>query len=277
LAKANISLMRNKTYSLGGIAIIDRVEKEFGFFSKIFKGVEGNTKNFIPLVKVHLNNRLTYSVSTHQILETYPIEVMRKLGVKGKVSERTLYRVLERIGRLFPVLLERYQEFIEEHGLADNRQIIDFTSTYFEGEKADFASYGYSRDKRPDKMQINLGISTGINGIPTALTIQRGNVQDKKHMREMLKVISSVLPENSLLIFDSGANTKTNKGRIRELGYHYLTLKAKKIKTYKKYIGYFKKNFKVDSLLEINGRHYYYVKEKEGDEFLYIFLLPGVI
>jgi len=29
-------------------------------------------------------------------------------------------------------------------------------------------------------MQINFGISTGINGIPTAITIQRGNTQDKK-------------------------------------------------------------------------------------------------
>ena len=42
-------------------------------------------------------------------------------------------------------------------------------------------------------MQINFGIATGINGIPTAITIQRGNVQDKKHMKQMLKVISKVL------------------------------------------------------------------------------------
>ena len=86
-------------------------------------------------------------------------------------------------------MLERYQQFIIESGLTDNKQIIDFSSTYLEGEKADFASYGYSRDKRPDKMQINFGIATGINGIPTAITIQKGNVQDKKHMKQMLKVI----------------------------------------------------------------------------------------
>jgi transposase len=40
--------------------------------------------------------------------------------------------------------------------------------------------YGHSRNHRPDK-QANFGVSTGINSIPTALTIQKGNVQDKKH------------------------------------------------------------------------------------------------
>ena len=266
--------MNNKTFSLGGIVIIDKVEKEFGLFSKIFDGIGGNMKNFIPLVKVHVNNRLTHSVATHQILETYPIEAMKKIGVKEKISERTLYRVLERIGKFFPVLLERFQQFLKESGLADNKQIIDFSSTYLEGEKAEFASYGYSRDKRPDKMQINFGIATGINGIPTAITIQKGNVQDKKHMKQMLKVISKVLPENSLLIFDAGANTKKNKHDIREMKHHYLTLKPKKVKKYRKFIRYFEENFKEVEYFEINKRHYYCIKKKEGEEILYIFFCP---
>lgn len=58
-------------------------------------------------------------------------------------------------------------------------------------------------------------------------------------MREMLKVIPKVIPRNSLLMFDSGANTKGNKGKIRESRFHYLTLKAKKVKTYMKYVEYF--------------------------------------
>ena len=34
---------------------------------------------------------------------------------------------------------------------------------------------------------------------------------DKKHMRGMLKIISKVVPQNSLLIFDTGANSKKNQ------------------------------------------------------------------
>jgi transposase len=63
---------------------------------------------------------------------------------------------------------------------------------------------GYSRDGEPGKLQITFGICTGMNDIPTALTIQKGNVQDKKHFRFMLKTAKHVLDENSVLIFDCG-------------------------------------------------------------------------
>ena len=211
------------------------------------------------------------------MLNTYPAEVLEQLGVKEAPSERTLYRTLERGGKCFPVLLDRYQQFIKENGLVDKNQILDFSSASLEGEKAELAEYGYSRAKRPDLKQINFGGSTGINSIPTALTIQKGNLQDKKHMREMLKVIPEVIPENSLLIFDAGANTKRNKQKIRGLGYHYLTLRPKKGGTYKRYLSFFdaelgKGNAKS---VELNSRHYTCVKKHEEDESVsYVFFSP---
>jgi len=267
----------NKAFSLGGIVMIDKVEKTYGVFSNIFKEIGGNTKNFIPQVKLLVYNRLTHSVSEHQILNTYPAECMEKLGMKKKVpAERGLYRTLERIGKNFPIVHSRYQHLIKKHKLVDSKQVIDFSSTYLEGNKAELGEYGYSRDRRPDKPQINFGISTGINNIPTALTIQRGNVQDKKHMKVILNIVPKVIPKVSLLIFDTGANSKTNKQRIRRMNYHYLTLKAKQVKTYKKYIKYFKGKLEADEVkyFEMNERHYYCVKRKEGDETNYIFFCP---
>ncbi|RLF82186.1 hypothetical protein DRN48_09350, partial [Thermococci archaeon] len=35
----------------------------------------------------------------------------------------------------------------------------NITSTYFEGEKAELASHGYSRDRRPDKKQVTIGVA----------------------------------------------------------------------------------------------------------------------
>jgi len=145
----------NTTYPLGGIVMIEKVEKDFGFFSEVFEGVEGNTKDFIPLVKLHVENKLTHSVAVHQILNTYPEENMKQLGMKKMVSERSLYRTLERIGRNFNVLHEKYQNFIWKTELVDSNQVIDFSSTYVLGKKAEFVEFGYSRDKRPDKLQIN--------------------------------------------------------------------------------------------------------------------------
>jgi len=268
--------MKNTSIPLGGIILIEKVEKSFDVFSEIFSGVGGKAKDFVGCVKLHVYNKLTYSVSTHQILETYPEDLASYLGLKEMPSERSLYRTLERIGKYFPVLLDRYQNLIKKYGLVDKNQVLDFSSTYLEGKNSELGEFGYSRDRRPDKLQINFGIATGINTIPTALTIQRGNVQDKKHIREMLKVISKVIPKNSLLIFDAGANTKANKERIRKLHYHYLTLKPKKVKTYKKYIREFMRNLKEGNVeyFKINRRHYSCVKRKNGEETLYILFSP---
>jgi len=223
-------MSNNTTISLGAIVMIHQIENRYGLFHSLFSDTGIKTKQFIPNVKVLVGNKLTHAVSIVQIPQTYPLEFARQLGMNEPLKDRTLNRTLERIGKNFPVILERYQQFLKKHDLIDHDQIIDFSSSYLEGgKKSELASYGYSRDKRPDKLQINFGIATGINGIPTAITIQKGNVQDKKHMREIFRLVSAILPDGSLLIFDTGANTEENKHKIREKEFHFLTLKAKRV------------------------------------------------
>ena len=158
--------MDNKSISLGGIILIDKVEKRFGVFSELFSGLGGKTKDFVGCVKLHAYNKLTHSVSTHQILEAYPKELAPYLGMEDMPAERSLYRALERVGRYFPVLLDRHQSLLKKHGLVDSNQLVDFSSTYLEGKKPVWGRLGYSRDHRPGKLQINFGIATGINAIP---------------------------------------------------------------------------------------------------------------
>ena len=247
-------MKKNKTYPLGALVMIEKIEKNYGFFNKVFKGVKGKVKDFIPLLKFHINNKLTHTVSVNQMLNTYPDELLKKLGVKEKTSKRKLYRILERIGKYYPLLHDRFQYFLKKNKLADKKQFIDFSSSYFEGNKAELGELGFTRDHRRGKKQITFGISTGMNNIPTALTIQKGNIQDKTHMKEMLKVIQKVIPKDSLLMYDAGANTKKNKKKIRKLGYHYLTRKPKKVKSYKKYKSYFREKIKENQVehFEIN-------------------------
>jgi len=266
----------NKTFPLGGIAIIEQIEKHYGLFSGLFGGFKGRMKNLIPCVKLLIYNKLTHSVSIHQIRKTYPDEMIERLGATSIPSERTLYRTLERIGRFFPILLSSYVLFIMEHGLADSHQFIDFSSTYIEGNLAEFAKYGYSRDRRPDKMQINFGISTGMNNIPTALTIHKGNTQDTKMMKEMLKFVKVVVEKDSMLIFDTGANTRANKKTIVDDGNNYLTLKAKKVNSYKDHIRFFMANHRENLSVgfEVNDRHYSCVKRNVGGEVNYIYFCP---
>ncbi|MEK6949837.1 MAG: transposase, partial [Nanoarchaeota archaeon] len=162
-----------------------------------------------------------------------------------------------------------YQQIIKKNNLASEEQFLDFSSSYFEGNKSELGALGYSRDRQPGKEQLNFGIATGINNVPTALTIQKGNMQDKKHFKFMLKAVKHLLKEGSLLIFDCGGNTEKNKEKIRKLKFNYLTLKPKKKKTYKRYIEIFK-NQKKESII-INEVEYKCVKLVEKDEVQYIF------
>jgi len=266
----------NKTYPLGGIIMIEKVEKTFGMFEYLFEDICGKTKDLIPRIKFHVYNKLTHSVSVHQMLDTYTEEVMEHLGMNKAPRERSLYRTLERVGKFYPIILERYQQLIKKHKLIDKKQIIDFSSTYLEGKNAELGELGYTRDNQPGKLQINFGISTGINNIPTAITIHKGNTQDKKLIKEILKVIQKVIPEKSLLIFDAGANTMSNKEKIIGMRYNYLTRKQKKTTVYQKYINYFiekLKNWEAE-YIKMNDRQYYCVKTENGDEILYVFFCP---
>jgi len=262
-------MKQNVTFSIGNVAVIDKVNEEYQLFNKLFDNLGTKARNIKNSAKLFCYNRLGDCVSIDKLNSVYPEELFKQVGFKYVPAERSFYRDLNRIGQRVPFFLGRYQEIIKINGLASEKQFMDFSSSYFEGNKSKLGELGYSRDHEPGKEQITFGISTGINSIPTGLTIQKGNVQDKKHFKFMLKTVKHLLKEGSLLIFDCGGNTEKNKEKIKKLKFNYLTLKPKKKKTYKKFIGIFKNSKK--QAFSLNGIEYKSVKVKEGNEFEYIF------
>jgi len=265
---------KNVSFSFGPIELINKIENKYHFFGIVFGGLGGKTKNLPESAKLFTYNKLAQSISINKILEIYPPELLREIGFNNIVSDRTLYRNLERIGNNYKFFMENYQKFLKVNNLASNEQFVDFSSSYFEGNNSELGALGYSRDNQPGKKQIVWGISTGMNEIPTALTIQKGNVCDKTHFNFMLKTVSKVLDEKSLLIFDCGGNTRKNKERIIERGFNYLTLRAKQKGFYKKHIDLFEKQIKYSFI--INGRIYVCTKFKEENETKYIFFSPDL-
>lgn len=259
----------NVTFSIGNVVLIDKINEKYQLFNKLFDNLGTKARNIKNSAKLFCYNRLSDCVAINQLNEIYPEELFKQLGFKEVPAERSFYRDLNRIGQRVPFFLARYQEIIKANGLASEKQFIDFSSSYFEGNKSKLGELGYSRDHEPGKEQLTFGISTGINNIPTGLTIQKGNVQDKKHFKFMLKAVKHLLKEGSLLIFDCGGNTEKNKEKIKKLKFNYLTLKPKKKKTYRKYIDIFKKS-KKESIV-INKIEYKCVKVKEENEIQYIF------
>lgn len=262
-------MKNNITFSVGNLALVQKLDGQYRYFDRLFSGIGGKAKNLVSSVKLFVHNRLGGCLATNHLTEFYPEELFALLNFKKIPGERTLYRDVSRVGKNWQFLLERHQSFVKEEGLLSSTQFIDFSSSYFEGRAEALGELGYSRDGQPGKKQLTFGISVGINNIPTALTIQKGNVQDKKHFGFMLKTSEAILEENSVLIFDCGANTKKNKKDIRDKKFHYLTLKPKKVGPYKEAIAYFHTQQKKE--IVIGETFYECVKRKQEDEIHYIF------
>src|SRR3989344_6658353 len=79
-----------------------------------------------------------------------------KLGVTDK---RGLYRAVEVLGPTGHCLYQTLTQCFQEKTCVKIVQAdFDYTSSYFEGTTVALAKHGYSRDHRPDKKQVKLGL-----------------------------------------------------------------------------------------------------------------------
>ncbi len=71
--------------------------------------------------------------------------------------------------------------------------LYDLTSTYFESDppfaEGDKRRYGYSRDKRPDCVQVVIALIVTPEGFPIAYEVLAGNTSDKTTLADFLKKI----------------------------------------------------------------------------------------
>src|SRR5246500_864286 len=117
------------------------------------------------------------------------------LGVDYRVAEKDrLYRCLDRLLEhkqdLFVWLKQRWADLFA----ADFEVLLyDLTSTYFEGEMEQNpkAKRGYSRDGRPDCLQLVIALVVTPDGFPLAYEVLNGNTADCTTLRDFLKKIET--------------------------------------------------------------------------------------
>ena len=103
-----------------------------------------------------------------------------------------LYRCLDRVlphkQELFVWLKQKWADLFH----ADFEVLLyDLTSTYFEGEMEQNpkAKRGYSRDKRPDCLQLVIALVVTTDGLPLAYEVMQGNTSDRTTLPGFLKKI----------------------------------------------------------------------------------------
>lgn len=140
------------------------------------------------------------------------LEDLLGVGVK-KIYDERLYRSLD---RLMP-----QKEAIEKHlvrrlgelfDLDYDLLLYDVTSTYFEGA-ADpaVAQRGYSRDHRPDCVQVNIALVVTREGMPLGYEIFPGNTTDVTTVQQMVERMEERFGKvNRVWVMDRGMVSAEN-------------------------------------------------------------------
>ena len=233
---------KNISFPIGTIQTVNSyfekldLSKVFGKHKK--KGICINS-----LVKALISYRLTENLSISKGSDwiNRP-EVLIEFNLK-KFEQRTLFRTTEIIGKNVVEIIADIQDILFAKYDFEHTDInLDWTSITLHGKKARLGEYGYSREHRPDKKQITLGLSelaSPIN-VPVGFTTKPGNVPDVVHFDDTYGQIKRKLKKNSLVIFDKGAHSKDNIDKIQNDILKYLSSKKlntsddKRIKEFKK-------------------------------------------
>jgi transposase len=143
------------------------------------------------------------------------------LGTDFAVAEKDrLYRCLDRLlehkQELFQHLRQRWQDMFQTQF---DVLFYDLTSTYFEGEAEGIekAKRGYSRDHRPDCLQVIIALVITPEGFPLAYEVLDGNTSDKTTLRGFLDRIEAAYGKaRRIWVMDRGIPTEALLAEMRD-------------------------------------------------------------
>ncbi len=132
----------------------------------------------------------------------------------GLAAKDNLYRCLDLLlqhrEELFKYLRERWQD---QFAAKFDVLLYDLTSTYCESDppfsEGDKRRFGYSRDQRPDCVQVIIALVVTPEGYPLAYEVLPGNTSDKTTLKQFLEKIQTLYGKaDRVWVMDRGIPTE---------------------------------------------------------------------
>ena len=106
------------------------------------------------------------------------------------------------------------RKHLREGGMA----MYDLSSSWVDGEKCELAAFGYSRDGKRGRKQIEYGLMTDPEGRPVGIDVFRGNTSDAESFKTAIsKARKDFGLKDIVFVGDRGMITKTRIAELREL------------------------------------------------------------
>lgn len=180
------------------------------------------TPAFVAPIKAMVFNRLIQphsELSTSQWVKGQYIE-----GVPEDIPLHHYYRALSQLVAVKePLESALYNRLNTLFTLDFSLLFYDLTSSYFEGSGPPEAQRGYSRDHRPDRPQVGIGLLVNQEGIPISHMVFEGNCKDCLTLPQMLKLMQRTFQiKRCILVSDKGMVSAKNIKELDSLGYEYI-------------------------------------------------------
>jgi transposase len=226
------------TKLLGEAVLIKPIMDDLGI-SKVINKYAPMRETDLPhgeVIEIVILNRLTSPQPLYRIEDwarDYGVEEIYGIA-QDRLNDDRVARSFDAISSHGDeIYMEMALNLITKFGIDPSKVLYDITSMYFEGEydESEIITFGYSRDKRPDREQINIGLNLTLQGgIPIYHRILSGDTSDKTTVEENMNSLRKILPPSNIVVIgDRAMMTRPNIAKLKEKGLDYLgTLQAGK-------------------------------------------------
>lgn len=156
---------------------------------------------WLELLQVHLCNRMIdpgaeWYIHRHWYRQTALSDLLNL--DPETIPKNALYHCLDQLlDHKDDLCLHLKQRWKDLFGAKFEILLYDLTSTYFESDPPQDSDsskkrFGYSRDKRPDCVQVVIALIVTPEGFPLTYEVLAGNTQDKQTLKEFLQKIENL-------------------------------------------------------------------------------------
>lgn len=232
-AEETAALRFRESRSLGGGWVLRSLWEELGCAEAIRKSVRQRSFR-VPVEKAlfaMVANRALAPASKLAV-EEWVREDVALPGVE-EVRIHNLYRAMDVLVEAGEALQEEvYHSVAHLLNLEVDLLFLDTTSTYFEvegedpepGEDANYElrRFGHSKDHRPDRAQVVIGLAVTRDGIPVRCWVWPGNTPDVTLVKQVKRDLVRWKLGRVVTVIDRGFTSEENLKDLQRAGGHYI-------------------------------------------------------
>lgn len=213
-----------KSAPLGGAYLLRHLWERLGLQTVLAKALQKRDFGFTVewAIFAMVANRALAPDSKRGVEEWVSEDV--SLGNPEPISLQHLYRAMD-------FLLEHEESIQKEvfFATADllNLEVdllfFDTTTTYAECEEEDdLRRYGHSKDSRPDRPQIVIGLAVTKEGLPVRCWVLPGNTADMSTVERVKSDLRGWKLSRCIWVMDRGMSSEANRIVLQKAGGHYI-------------------------------------------------------